>query len=187
MRYDHYKLLGIPRRANKAEIKRAYRRKAKICHPDLNPSPKAQRVFVAVQEAYETLMDPIARKQYDEKLAYHRPWRPEDDQRRNHHNAAYQRARRMRRRREEDKPISPVMFYGLHIVGLLFGSLVVGRTIVGFLMDDWGLHMVLFGIPGLAIIPDSLIGLLGKKSMLTKLARTMDRFVTFEWGPEELD
>lgn len=187
VQYDYYKVLGVHRRANLAEIKRAYRRKAKLCHPDMNPSQKAQRIFLVVQEAYETLKEPHRRSLYDDKLEYHRPWRPEDNHRTRYTNAAYQRAKRMRRKREEGHPISPVLFYGLHVVGLVFGSIIVGRTIVGFAIDDWGLEMLLFGIPGLAIIPDSLIGLVGKKSILSKLARKMDRFVTFEWDPEELD
>ena len=94
---------------------------------------------------------------------------------------------RARRKAKEDEPINPVLFYGIHIVGLFFGTMVVSRTVMGFMTEEWELHMIFFGIAGLAIIPDSLIGLIGKKSMLTKIAGKMDRFLTFEWGPEPLD
>lgn len=189
MDYDYYKVLGVPRSADVPAIKQAYRRKAKMCHPDRNPSPKAKRIFQVVQRAYETLSDQEQRKIYDERLLFHRPWTPEDEQTKQRKEDIYRRARRMRRKRQakEDALINPVLFYGIHIVGLVFGILVVSRTILGFLSEGWELHMVFFGIAGLAIIPDSLIGLFGKKSMLTKLAGKVDRFITFEWGPETLD
>ena len=45
----HYEILGIPRTATKADIKKAYLDKAKECHPDLNPdNEKAAIVFQQV-------------------------------------------------------------------------------------------------------------------------------------------
>ena len=189
MDFDYYKVLGVPRSADDPAIKRAYRRKAKMCHPDRNPSPKAKRVFHVVQQAYETLSDTEKRKIYDDKLLFHRPWTAEEEQNKQRTEDIYRRARRMRRTREakEDELINPILFYGIHVVGLIFGILAVGTTIVGFVAEDWETHMVFFGLAGLAVIPDSLIGLLGKRSLLTKLASKMDRFITFEWGPETED
>lgn len=189
MDFDYYKVLGVTRSADSSAIKRAYRRKAKMCHPDRNPSPKAQRIFHVVQRAYETLSDPKTRKIYDDRLLFHRPWTPEDEQKKQRKEDIYRRARRMRRQRQskEDALINPFLFYGIHVVGLVFGIIALGATLVGFVADDWEAHMVFFGLAGLAVIPDSLIGLFGKRSLLTKLASKMDRFITFEWGPEPLD
>ena len=189
MEYDYYKVLGVQRSADIHAIKRAYRRKAKLCHPDKNPSPRSKRIFQVLQRAYSTLSEPHSRMLYDDKLNFHRPWRPEDGRTKEQAEAIARRARRMRQRKKKaaDTPISPILFYGIHIVGLIFGMIVVVKTIIGFTMEDWGVHMLLFGIPGLAIIPDSLIGLIGKKSMLSKLARKIDRFMTFEWGPDTID
>lgn len=56
---DPYKVLGLQEGASKEEIKKAYRKKAKECHPDLNPNdPTAAERMHKVNEAYEMLMNP---------------------------------------------------------------------------------------------------------------------------------
>lgn len=56
---DPYKVLGIPRGATEAEIKKAYRKKAKEYHPDLHPNdPVAIKKMQEVNEAYDMLMNP---------------------------------------------------------------------------------------------------------------------------------
>ena len=54
-----HQLLGVPEGATQEEIKRAYRRKAKECHPDLHPNdPEAARKMNELNEAYDMLMNP---------------------------------------------------------------------------------------------------------------------------------
>jgi molecular chaperone DnaJ len=68
---DYYSILGLTKSANSAEIKAAYRKLVKIYHPDKNPnSYEAVEKFRQIQEAYETLMDPILRSKYDGKVSY---------------------------------------------------------------------------------------------------------------------
>lgn len=56
---DPYRVLGVAQGASKDEIKKAYRRKAKECHPDLHPNdPKAAEKMNEVNEAYDMLMNP---------------------------------------------------------------------------------------------------------------------------------
>ncbi len=59
---DLYRLLGIKRGATKAEVRRAYRRKAKLSHPDSGGSVEA---FGALATAHEVLSDAKRRERYD--------------------------------------------------------------------------------------------------------------------------
>jgi hypothetical protein len=53
---DYYEILGIPVDSSVEEIKKAYRKKARLYHPDINPSPDAKDLFICVTEAYEFLI-----------------------------------------------------------------------------------------------------------------------------------
>jgi tetratricopeptide (TPR) repeat protein len=65
---DYYRVLGIERNANAAEIKQAYRNLIRACHPDVNPNPNADQWTRELNEAYETLSDHQLKVIYDVEL-----------------------------------------------------------------------------------------------------------------------
>ncbi|HVQ39961.1 MAG TPA: DnaJ domain-containing protein, partial [Pyrinomonadaceae bacterium] len=66
---DYYKVLGIKRTASKSEVKSAYRKLARLRHPDVNrASDNAAHEFALLTKAYRVLMDPQERAYYDQKL-----------------------------------------------------------------------------------------------------------------------
>lgn len=67
---DYYKVLGVPKDATEAEIKKAYRKLARENHPDANKgNVKAEERFKEISEANDILGDPKKRKEYDEARA----------------------------------------------------------------------------------------------------------------------
>ena len=62
---DYYGILGVPRDASEADIKKAYRKLAMDYHPDRNKSHDAEERFKRLTEAYEVLRDPDKRAVYD--------------------------------------------------------------------------------------------------------------------------
>ncbi len=63
---DYYSILGISKTADEIEIKAAFRRLAKIYHPDKNPdNPEAKHLFQNILKAYNTLVHPSSRRRYD--------------------------------------------------------------------------------------------------------------------------
>jgi molecular chaperone DnaJ len=62
---DHYKTLGVDKKASQEDIKKAYRKLARQYHPDTNKDPGAEERFKAISEAYDVLGDAEKRKRYD--------------------------------------------------------------------------------------------------------------------------
>jgi len=64
---DYYETLGVPRTATADEIKLAFRKLARIHHPDVaKDKVKGEAKFKEINEAYEVLSDPQKRRRYDE-------------------------------------------------------------------------------------------------------------------------
>ena len=65
MAKDLYSVIGVGRDATDEEIKKAFRKKARKLHPDVNKSPNAEEEFKELNEAYDVLSDPNKRAYYD--------------------------------------------------------------------------------------------------------------------------
>ena len=67
---NYYKVLGVKRSASRSEVKSAYRKLARLRHPDVNGgSEKAAREFALLSKAYRVLIDPQERVYHDQQLS----------------------------------------------------------------------------------------------------------------------
>ncbi len=74
MERTYYEILEVPVNASKEDIKRAYRRLALLHHPDTNKNSADHSIyFLEIKEAYETLMDPLRRQEYDRRKPFSEP------------------------------------------------------------------------------------------------------------------
>ena len=90
---DYYEILGLPVDSSDEEIKKAYRKKARLYHPDINPSPNAKDLFISITEAYEFLIANHEKIKSDDQ-AYHKAtedWRKYRQYRSRKRAAAYAR------------------------------------------------------------------------------------------------
>ena len=62
---DYYDILGVPRGASDADIKRSFRKLAQQWHPDVSTAAGADERFKEINEAYQVLSDPQRRQAYD--------------------------------------------------------------------------------------------------------------------------
>ena len=62
---DYYAILGVDRDADDATIRKAFHKKARTMHPDVNKAPDAEIRFKEVNEAYAVLSDSDKRAFYD--------------------------------------------------------------------------------------------------------------------------
>lgn len=67
---NHYQTLSVSQTSTPAQIKKAFRKLAFSCHPDIDKSPGAAERFKIINEAYQVLIDADQRRAYDEQLRY---------------------------------------------------------------------------------------------------------------------
>ncbi|KAI3724393.1 hypothetical protein L2E82_36167 [Cichorium intybus] len=67
-----YEVLGVRIGADAKEVKAAYRRLARVLHPDVGRSESSADEFMKVHSAYSTLADPAKRADYDRTLVQRR-------------------------------------------------------------------------------------------------------------------
>ncbi|MEO0375576.1 MAG: J domain-containing protein [Cyanobacteria bacterium P01_A01_bin.17] len=119
----YYKLLGLSSTASEDDVRRAYRQKSKLYHPDTTELPleKAAEQFQKLKEAYTTLSNAEARRNYDRQFrspvpSSRRP--PAPVQQSVHLNA-------------QQRPLSPGEVFALFLLGITFLVCLVLALVVG--------------------------------------------------------
>ncbi len=69
MKRNHYQILGVDPFSSRQHIKEAYKEAVFRFHPDRNKSPDASEEFLAIQQAYEILANPVKKIDYDSTLS----------------------------------------------------------------------------------------------------------------------
>ncbi len=186
MVYDYYKILEIPRNASLDDIKRAYRNKAKMLHPDVNNSPKANEVFIVINEAYQALIDDRKRYLHDIKLNYTDAVKLDIQRKKHYYGSSYGgshtgfASNRDKNYTKENYKVkteedyynqSPFLYNSFFISGMFVGFLILIVTVKGTIEHYWPPPFGLISLAGIALIRDGWKGFLGKKTIASNLAK----------------
>jgi len=184
MLYDFYKILDIPRSASSEDIKRAYRNKAKLIHPDINNSPKANEVFVVVNEAYETLSDDHKRYLYDIQLNYIDAEKVNAERKKQYYgssvkNDTFSNSSHFQNEwNNSSKAIyqektdadyyrqSPLLYNLFFASGMLIGFTILIVTIVGTFKNFWPFPFIVIVVPGFILVREGWNGMMGKRTVI---------------------
>jgi curved DNA-binding protein CbpA len=192
MTYDYYKILDIQRHATLDEIKKAYRAKAKLVHPDINSSAKATEVFKVVNEAYEVLSDFRKRKAHDIQLQFVDASRANAVKQKQYYgnsvkNNTYSNTAKFhydwnsyksafyKEQTDEDYfKKSPWLYNMFFVCGMFLGFLILIICLVGTYRQYWPSPFVLIGVIGIILIYNGWNGILGKQTIYDSFVKTMN-------------
>lgn len=187
--YDYYKILDIPRDAVLEDIKRAYRNKAKLVHPDVNSSPKATEVFAVVSEAYEVLSDEQKRYIHDLKLNYADATRADAERKKQYYGFSvkndsytnnfhydwnsFSKAAYKERTDEDYYKRSPFLYNLFFASGMLLGFVIISVTVIGTINKYWPAPFGLICLAGIILVREGWRGMMGKKTLFSAILRRM--------------
>lgn len=189
--YDYYKILDIPRDAVLEDIKKAYRNKAKLVHPDVNNSPKANEVFAVVSEAYEVLSDDQKRYLHDLKLNYADATKADAERKKQYYGSSvkndtytnnfhydwdsFSKAAYKEKTDEDYYKQSPTLYNLFFATGMLVGFIIVGVSLTGTYKNYWPAPFGLICIPGFILVREGWKGMIGKKNLMGNLLKRIKK------------
>ena len=132
---DYYSVLGLPLNSSDEDIKKAYRKKARECHPDINPSPDSIDRFINITEAYDFLIS-NHRKILNEDQAYDKAmddWRKYRQDRSRRRANSYARTSYGKFRNTRFYKTTRIFDGTAIIISFLISVLVLAYTIAGYI------------------------------------------------------
>lgn len=164
MQYNYYRILGINEKASIPEIKRAYRQKAKLFHPDRNDSPKAAEAFHVLQDAYQTLVSPEKRRKYDIRLRFKEPVNPRmahDTTDPRYRKSPYSSDYRAHEIADEKRfNPHPVLLISLYLSAMFVGAVCITLLVFSYMNDDMPWYVFFSSLPALVLLFEGAIGLI---------------------------
>jgi hypothetical protein len=132
---DYYQILGLPTNSSVEEIKKAYRLKARMYHPDINPSPDAKDKFILATQAYEFLLANHEKIISDEETFRQamEDWRKYRQDRSKQRANAYAQASYVRFKKTKFYRTTRIFDATRIIYSLILSILIIIYTILGYL------------------------------------------------------
>ncbi len=184
---NYYIILGVTRSATEEEIKKAYRSKAKLYHPDVNKSAKANELFQLINEAQDVLLDEHKRAKYDLKLKYGTTSNAYKEKARQYEkpksqaNPSYQsknfhydwqsinKTFQNRGAKQNPSNASPLMQFLFYTFGLIVGIIIISICIWAISQNIKPFVFIIVAIPGVILVRDGWNALNGNKTITNKL------------------
>lgn len=143
----YYLLLGLNPSASVQEVRRAYREKSKLYHPDTTqlPAAIATEKFRQLNEAYATLSSPEHRQGYDRQVGFSQLYVVQPSQDLNATRA--QAARSSAYLDATDRPLSPGELFALFILGITFIACLILAIFIGLTRGDTAFQTLRFAVP----------------------------------------
>lgn len=182
--YNYYKLLEINSTAPADEIKKAYRAKAKVLHPDVNSSPKAHEYFILINEAYEVLIDENKRYFYDLKLKHRTAPQPGRTRHTTQQQAKetqfhYDWASIYNARKKPASngffTLTPLVHNLFFSFGMFVGFLFIILPLYAIYLQVWPALFVFATFPGFILVTEGWNGIMGKRSFLKRITNRAKR------------
>jgi hypothetical protein len=132
---EYYKVLDLPLNASIDDIKKAYRQKARMYHPDINPSPDAKDLFISATEAYEFLISNFEKLAINDDEAYKQAmedWRKYRQDRSKQRARAYSQASYVKFKNTKFYRTTRILDGTSIIFSLLISIIVIIYTILGY-------------------------------------------------------
>lgn len=182
---NYYDILGVAATANTEDIKKAFRIKAKLFHPDVNSSPDAPEKFRLVNQAYEVLIDTQKRYLFDlqlDSLASRQKKAPPRKRPANTYTYSSAKAdpnfhydwssiSRAAHSPKSSKPVNNFAYYFLFVFGIFMGFVVIAITLWNVYQTNWKFGGLFAAIPGIFMIREGWKGLKGKQSWLGRIVQ----------------
>jgi hypothetical protein len=131
---DYYEILDLPANSSVEEIKKAYRKKARLYHPDINPSPDAKDLFINLTEAYEFLLSYREKIKADDQAYYQamEDWRKYRQDRSRKRATVYARASYVKFKQTDFYKSTRIFDGTTIIISFLISVLVIVYAVYGY-------------------------------------------------------